>query len=160
MTATRTKTKPNCIITGVHDANSIAWLWDEEDIDLAWKLHLEECLEEDHCDCYCDNGSSIRLYGSWKSSKGIFTPSRTGEFSAIFNPDSNTLQVLRSNYVIRCNHCSPCFPGQGDVDSDGEIWAYCLPPDYMDEKWILENGHRVYQRMKSRRGNYYWKKWQ
>ncbi len=149
-----TRNKPVSITTGVHSGNSIQWLWEEESIDLAWEQ--EECLEEE-IDCSYQ-GDTPRLYGKWKREKNHFTPVRTGEYSAIYNPDSNTLQVLFSKYAIRCHPCSPCFPGQGDVDSDGNLWAYCLPPEMMTEEWQQENSQRIFQRRKSRKGNYYWKK--
>ncbi len=107
----------------------------------------------------CDYNSGPQLFGSWRKKNSKYSPSREEEFSAIYDPDFNTVQVVRSKYVIRCAICSPCFPNQGDVDSDGNLWAYCLPPDYMDEDWLLENKHRIFYRHKYLKGNSYWKKW-
>lgn len=148
--------KPFAITTGVHNANDVDWLWEEEGIDLAWEEHLETCPNEYHDFCGPETQGTT-LYGNWVKEKGQYHPKRGGEFAAIYNPDHNTIQVVSSRYVIKCYHCSPCYPGQGDVDTSGDMWAYCLPPDMMREEWVKENAHRIYQYDRTGR-SHYWKK--
>jgi len=42
-------------------------------------------------------------------------------------------QVIKSKWLIRCQLCSPCYPGQGNADSVGEFLAYSLPPDMFED---------------------------
>lgn len=143
---------PHNIVPGVHCTNHAIWMFDEECIDLLWEDHLKACPEENHDRCgLMETGTS--LYGHWSPCGMGYTPSKGGEYSAIYNPDYNTVQVVNSRYVIRCAHCSPCYPGQGDVDSDGHVWANCLPPSLMSKDWLKENGHRVFKWNKTRRAN-------
>ena len=66
------------------------------------------------------------------------------EYAARYNPDHNTIQIIWSRYAISCRFCSPCYPGQGDIDSPGmETLAYCLPPELMSEEWWEENKDRI-----------------
>ena len=142
------------IITGVHCANSIAWLWEKESIDL---FADQQGNKADLYDCY--NNTGPQLFGSWIRKNGHYFPSSKGAMSAVFDPDTNTVQVVRSNHIIRCHRCSPCYPNQGDVDTAGSLWAYCLPPYLMTKRWIKENEHRILKRKKSLKGSHYWKRW-
>jgi len=85
------------------------------------------------------------LFGNWeKGDDGIYNCPETSKFSAIYNCCLATVQVIHSNYAVRCKRCSPCYPNQGDVDVDGDEYiAYILPPEHILMHWILENGHRV-----------------
>ena len=56
-------------------------------------------------------------------------------FSASFAAGSSWpyARVYWSEYVTLCNLCSPCYPGQGNLDDLPEqglygVWAYTLPP--------------------------------
>jgi hypothetical protein len=86
------------------------------------------------------------LGGNWKKVNGLYEPDKSGEYSAIFNRDQNTIQVIWSKHLIRCSSCSPCYPGQGDVDCKpgkyGDQRSYMLPPDMMTEEWVAENKDR------------------
>ena len=44
-----------------------------------------------------------------------------------------TTQVVASEWVAKCRMCSPCFPGQGDLDSPGDFLTYSLPPKMYGE---------------------------
>ncbi len=73
------------------------------------------------------------LIGSWKLDQfGKYEHDEDGEFSAIVRED--VVQVTWSKYVTKCaNLCSPCYPGQADVNSgedepEGKFLAYNLPP--------------------------------
>lgn len=90
-----------------------------------------EMIDEDtfqyERDCY-ESDTTTYLLGQWiKDSDGKYTPDLDGDYSAIYDNNDNTLQVVFSKNTKRCNHCSPCFPGQGDLDSDGDFLTYCLP---------------------------------
>ena len=132
-------------VTGVHNGNDIRH-WDDfnDGIDLSYEEHIVECegyLKEGCCECDLETGTT--LMGDWlKGEDGLYDANPDGEYSAIYNPDLNTLQVIRSKFKIKCNWCSPCYPGQGDVDTPGDVEAYMLPPDIMDEEWLAENENR------------------
>lgn len=78
-------------------------------------------------DCY-ESDSTTYLLGDWLlDDDNKYYPDPDGDYSAIYDNNDNTLQIVQSKTTRRCNHCSPCFPGQADLDSDGEFLAYCLP---------------------------------
>jgi hypothetical protein len=73
---------------------------------------------------------SIVLIGKWlKNSDGKYEADKSGEYSAIVTECET--QVVFSNNLKRCALCSPCFVGQGDLDSEGEFLAYNLPDDIL-----------------------------
>jgi hypothetical protein len=66
-----------------------------------------------------------------------YKPDEEAEFSAIVG-EINT-QVVRSKWVAKSKMCSPCYPGQGDLDSPAYYhhwgyWSYCLPIDLFEEE--------------------------
>ena len=132
-------------VTGVHSGNDVEH-WDDFDsgIDLDYEEHIKECeayLKDGCCDCMLDTGRT--LFGNWvKDEDGLYDADPNGEYSAIYNPNENTIQVVRSRFKIKCLHCSPCYPGQGDVDTPGDLVAYMLPPDMMQEGWVEKNKNR------------------
>jgi hypothetical protein len=42
-------------------------------------------------------------------------------------------QVVRSRWGLKGALCSPCYPGQVDVDSNGEFIGFSYPPHYFEE---------------------------
>lgn len=50
---------------------------------------------------------------------------------AEYNNDSCYLFVFKSPVIVKCNYCSPCVPGAGDLDNPNTegIEAYGLPSD-------------------------------
>jgi len=50
---------------------------------------------------------------------------------AEYSADGSWLFVFKSPVVVRCNYCSPCVPGAGDLDNPNPegIEAYGLPND-------------------------------
>ena len=50
---------------------------------------------------------------------------------AEYSPDGSWLFVFKSPVIVKCNFCSPCVPGAGDLDSlnPNGIEAYGLPDD-------------------------------
>lgn len=145
-------------VTGVRNANNIAYLWDvQPEIDLGYEsakvefmaqqlaqfqhdhgydqtpsvdLVLEwETAFDDQCELEGYN-SDRYLIGDWlRDDNGQYEPSPNGEYSAIVNTDVNTVQIVRSGWVRYGALCSPCYPGQVDLDTDGEFLGYELPPD-------------------------------
>jgi hypothetical protein len=123
-------------ITGVLTNWKAEWL--EEDIfenaiDLAWEDHLEECKEEDHDFCGPEERGTVLI--GFKEVDGMFEVDETAEYSAIVGEIYT--QVVRSKYISRCNGCSPCYPGQGDLDTEGNFLTYTLPPDVWGETETL-----------------------
>ena len=120
--------------TGVAQNNHVEWLHDEiyDGIDLDFEEHCKECPNEDHDLCWESNGSETVLIGSWKKDdQGLYEPDKDGEYSAICGEIYT--QVVWSKHTKRCALCSPCYPGQGDLDSSGEFLCYDLPPDLYGE---------------------------
>lgn len=68
------------------------------------------------------------LIGDWvKDDAGLYEPDQAGEFAAIVDYDSNVVMVKHSKVTKRCALCSPCYPGQADLESEGEYLGYDLP---------------------------------
>jgi hypothetical protein len=133
--------------TGVIGNNEICQFISDEicsgdAIDLGWEDAIAEFEAEhgrepddDETDemAMCDV-SGPHLIGDWKQNDddGLWEPDETGSagFSALVRED--VTQVLWSKTVTRANHCSPCYPGQADIGSDGDFSAYTLPDDCFD----------------------------
>lgn len=149
------------IITGVGNANQIQeW---EDFIDLDFEIALTEKIKElisiaeendkpyEQEDIACEAVEQLegfsgetQLYGSWlQDGEDKYYPDPDGEYAMIYDSNNNIYQVIHSQYAIQCYHCSPCYPNQGDIDSEGDLLAYCLPPDMMNEEWIEENKDRI-----------------
>lgn len=122
-------------ITGVETNNRIEFLTDEiyssNSINLTsetWVKEERPSIEEQE-DYEWSNDQTF-LIGSWKKdSDGLYIPDQTGEYSAIVGEIYT--QVVWSRTTKKCALCSPCYPGQADLDSTGEFLAYCLPDDLM-----------------------------
>lgn len=136
--------------TGVVSNNQAEWL--HEEIDAGIDLDYETLLQEYETDAegffteyyipddeqegfdfgeymsMVDTAKNTILIGSWKQNKeGLYEPDESGEYSAIVGEVYT--QVVFSQYVTKASLCSPCYPGQADVPSDGEHLAYTLPPE-------------------------------
>lgn len=85
-----------------------------------------DSLGEDYDDC----GDGTYLIGSWKTADdGKYEPDTSGEYAAIYRAGSNVTQVVWSKFASRAALCSPCYPGQANLDTAGRYLAYALPPD-------------------------------
>jgi len=93
--------------------------------------------KENAAEFLSDYESDLDLFGDWgKDSKGNYQPMGDDHgFSAIYRPDVNVVQIVNSKYIMKGWACSPCYPGQVDLDTPGNLWGYCLPPDMMDSLW-------------------------
>lgn len=116
-------------VTGVILSRSPDWLLEsaqDQGVCPSWEEHTAECAEEDHE--FCEVEESWHLVGFRKDPNDEkYEPDPKAEYSAIVG--ETYTQVVRSTWTSRCALCSPCFPGQGDLDSEGEFLAYTLPPD-------------------------------
>lgn len=120
-------------ITGVVLSNNPEFLYEDafEGIELDFELHLLKCKNEYHDECY-QNDEETYLIGfkkveSKNENKPMFVINQEAEYSAIVEPTYT--QIVRSKWVSRTTLCSPCFPGQGDLDTEGNFLAFTLPPD-------------------------------
>jgi len=125
-------------ITGVIANNTATWIYEDFDnaVNLSYEDHCAECdgeVDGCHNACWESQPSDTLLIGfrfDEKIEKWEEDPS--AEYSAIVGEVYT--QVTKSKWILRCNLCSPCYPGQGNLDeprSEGFL-AYCLPPDLFD----------------------------
>lgn len=147
-------------VTGVLGGNGVEELWNEQFVD----LHYEEAraereaelLEEEAEDIdeildreFEDFQGETHLYGDWLKNEdtGKWEPDEEmGEFAAIYDNNDNIIQVVWSIWAKPAHYCSPCYPGQGDLDTEGDYYfAYCLPPELMNEAWLEEYGDKIYK---------------
>jgi hypothetical protein len=89
---------------------------------------------DDHDGCGPEERGTT-LIGSWKKDEqGLYVPDPQAvgaEYAAIVG--ETNIQVVWSKYTKRCAGCSPCYPGQGDLNTPpgqyGNLLCYTLPPD-------------------------------
>jgi len=144
--------------TGVFHATNLEHIYEEamevpDSIDLSWeehKLNCEEFQEKEECDCEYE--SDRFLIGFKLTKMSLFEPNLEADFSAILNSESNTLQVVRSKWGIRCALCSPCYPGQGDGDTPGEFLAFAPNPEVAGDI-VSELKGRIFLLEEGKNGN-------
>lgn len=128
-------------VTGVIFAHNIAWENVDEEICPTCEEFRKEYEEttpedeqEDEMDFYLECFDHEKLIGDWKKNEdGLYEPDETGEFAAIVTSSTfSCVQVIWSKYTREVRAmCSPCFPGQADLESGaGNILCYDLP-DYL-----------------------------
>ena len=125
-------------VTGVISNNNLAWEWIEDECltcqEIYEDIKNDDSLTEDEKQSQLDfiecDSSHTKIFGDWilDTKTGQYDIDYNGEFSAIENED--TTQIVYSKYTKRGALCSPCYPGQVDLDSDGIYLGYTLP-DYM-----------------------------
>lgn len=78
-----------------------------------------------------DQPPGTYLIGAWvQDENGLYEPGELtpeNEFAAIASYDTMTAQVVRSKYAIRAELCSPCYPGQANIDDNGDFMGYDFP---------------------------------
>lgn len=113
--------------TGVLNNNVPMWLHEEiyDAIDPGYEAYLEDNPDDEYGDEYY-NDDPVYLVGFIKID-GLYEPDESADYSAIISQIYT--QVVKSKWVSRCAYCSPCFPDQGDLGTDGDILAYTLSPD-------------------------------
>ena len=155
-------------ITGVISANNVAWEYVDEEICPTceeWKAEIEEIRDCPNCNIALENFEGVlecidceyspqnelenlecfdhsKLIGDWtKDKEGLYEPNKRGEFAAIVTSSSfNCVQVVWSKYTTNVRAmCSPCFPGQADLDSGaGNIVAYTLPDELLANQEVID----------------------
>ena len=110
-------------ITGVISNNVIGELVFDELISDSINLSFEAVSEADQ-ENWEDDPSDILLIGFKKRGDGKYEPDIEANISIIVNEFDS--QIVKSHYVKRCGLCSPCFPGQGDLESKGDFLAFCI----------------------------------
>lgn len=123
-------------LTGVISNNTVSQFLADETygcINLDWLEHCSQCDSKDHVDCgWEDSPTDTLLIGSWKLVDGEYEPDKEkGDYAAIVGECET--QVIWSKYTRKCKMCSPCFPHQGDLDSEGEYESYDVPPEAREE---------------------------
>lgn len=125
--------------TGVYSIHDIAWEFADDDTCLDCEEYIESIQNNPDMDddekqselefIECD-GSHTKIIGDWiKDESGQYAPDHTGVFAAIVR--ETTVQVVWSVTTQKgYNLCSPCYPGQCDMNSTGDFTAYTLP-DYL-----------------------------
>jgi len=99
----------------------------------------EDCQEMEHQDWrdeYESDGDAM-LIGDWKrDSDGDYEPDVNGSLGYSALVRESVSQVVWSRTIVKVKSmCSPCYPGQADLDSgtDGMIPCYAFPNDMMEE---------------------------
>lgn len=128
------------------NVDSEEYAGEPEALEAAAEEYANRQLENWESDC-------MILVGDWvqvdtdHNGYPVYDINEEGEngWAGIYRRDSgNILQVLWSKFAMMAHYCSPCYPGQGDLDTPGDAYlAYCLPPDEWDEKYKDENLHRI-----------------
>lgn len=123
---------------------------DEHDVEyeITVKEHEENCKKCQN-DEYCKELEEINEF-EWYDTTKIFTD---GDFilekieddwqwdvkydtiTIKLNIDQNTFQVLKSPVTTRKGYASMCYPGQCDLDTEGDVLCYDLPEDSKREDW-------------------------
>ena len=130
--------------TGVLSHNQIAWEWMDEKTCLTC-AEIENDIREE---CTSDNGDvdwekfgeeietiecqgdHTKLLGDWKQDENYkWYPDPEGEWAAIQR--ETTVQVVFSKTIVTGALCSPCYPGQVDLGSEGEFKAFTLPDELL-----------------------------
>jgi len=125
-------------IGGVVPAYNVQWLIDEmmeEGVDLGYENFVKGMRERGFTEEKIERESEdfeggTYLLGFIKNDDGLYEPDPEADISAIWNKQH--VQIVRSETIKRRALCSPCFPGQGDLDTPGDYLTYCVPEEYYD----------------------------
>lgn len=125
------------VVTGVVQNNRCEFIHEDaiNGIDLRYEEALREWEMENpdsEDDFEYDGEMGDVLIGfKWNDETQLYEEDPDAEYCAIVNYDGHYVtQVTMSKYAVECHRCSPCYPGQGDVDTPGDSYiAFCPPPD-------------------------------
>jgi len=93
------------------------------------------CYSMEDCeDCECIDHTI--LIGDWSFDNGAWAPDETGDkrYAAIANANPAYIQIVWSAWTRHGALCSPCYPGQVDLDTRGAYLAYDVPPDMYGDR--------------------------
>lgn len=125
-------------VTGVISNNNLSWEWVNETCLTCEQIYKEfdngshTCEYGEDCNCAdfieCDS-SHDKIMGDWTldTKTGLYEVSKDAEFAAIIS--ESVTQIVFSKFTKRGALCSPCYPGQVDLDSDGDFLGYDLPAE-------------------------------
>ena len=121
-------------IVGVINSTDPEFLYDDvlNGIDLSFEDFMKENPDADPDD-YIEDEATY-LIGFIKV-KDMYEPNPNAEYSAIVSVPYT--QIVASNFASKTQLCSPCYPGQGDLDNAGEFITYTLPPAVWGNRTIL-----------------------
>lgn len=122
--------------TGVANASEPEFLYENiyDWIDLDFEVFIDTNPGVDPEEYY--NDSPTMLAGFIKDENKCWIPDPDAEYSAIIS--EVYAQILASKYVSRTTLCSPCFPGQGDLSTEGEYLTFTFPPELWGKAKHLE----------------------
>ena len=140
-------------------------------IDLGWRQYVREqgidpdSPEADKVECDGDLEDNTYLYGliptdnedpfiEVDEDKYDLDPEK--DFAAILRMDSQVIQIIHSKfYVDGCNICSPCYPGQANLNESGSEQGYAPPPEYLlsndvipESVWLIGNVNKMTEKEK------------
>jgi len=123
---------PETPITGVISQNSVPLIWDDMNdfVNLDYEEFLKTSPTDDEKDMYCDDDATYLTGYKLDESTGLYDIDETAEYSAIIS--CPVIQITHSKHTARANKCSPCYPNQADLDTPGDLLAYCLPVELFD----------------------------
>ena len=129
-------------ITGVISCHSLnSFFLDDtmsNSVDLLYEEYIEENGEEAANEYDSDHGEYI--LGFKKNKEGLWVEDKDEPISLIYYTDRTDIQILHSRFIkIGCRPCSPCYPGQADLDSSGgTLVAYCVSPEDTGESYSIK----------------------
>jgi len=95
-----------------------------------WKKENPDTDDEE----YQNDGDCTIISGFRKNADGLYDPDPEAEVSFIYHGDRNTIQVVQSKWYAKCAWCSPCYPHQGDLGTEGDACeAFTFGPKWFDE---------------------------
>lgn len=132
-----------CVPGVIHMNDCNDEIYDFIQHDVAWNAtyneYLTSCPEdtpiEEWIEYYEPEGEDL-LVGSWRQDKtGQWLVNHNGNsgYAAVVN-DDGYIQVIWSKHFKQCRPCSPCYPNQGDLTTEGSLWTYSLPPHLMQSE--------------------------
>jgi hypothetical protein len=99
------------------------------DVDLEVELRENPYMSDD--DLLFFEGSTFLIGYKFDKKTNLYEIDYDSDFSAIVTYDNfYVMQVTYSQCTKMCNMCSPCFPDQGDLTSNGNLECYDLPKEY------------------------------
>lgn len=116
------------VVGSVYSGNDVEWEFFPQDfVDLWYENFLREMQENGLSEEEIEKETEFwetgeeQLYGDWqKNSDGLYEPNKNGpeEFAAIYDSNTNYMQVIWSKHFRYGRWASPCFPSQVDARYD------------------------------------------
>ena len=117
-------------VPGVFTNGDVDFLFDLDMDDVLYQEHIAGCKKDEHDLCDTPEDTHEWLGGfTLVGEGGKLLWARNLETNIAFDVSEIYSRVFASQWVIKSCLCSPCYPGQGDVDSNGEYLAYSFPPN-------------------------------